>query len=158
MSMKEIIEVKSNGLVNKPEQAMRWLERLTPGGSEFHDDPENCFAFIVREHHDKWNLLKRKAREVRSLSALRELYRRTIEDIYHNPSLPEIKELTEGCILSARDLEVPTPPATEAEEPDPIDLLKRAQASLGSLLEEETSDSPDARVYREISDYLEAFS
>lgn len=158
MSMEEIIEVKSKGLVNKPEQAMRWLERLTPGGSEFHDDPENCFAFIVRDRHGKWNLLKRKAREVRSLSTLRELYRRAIADIYHSPSLPEIKELTEGCILSARVLEVPTPPVTEAEEPDSIKLLRRAQSSLGRLLEAETSDSPDAQVHREISEYLEALS
>ena len=30
-------------------QAMRLLEELTPGGSEFHNDPQRCYAYIRQQ-------------------------------------------------------------------------------------------------------------
>lgn len=42
---------RTSKLTNSPSEAMRWLEALTAGGSEFHDDPENCY-FSVRKRLD----------------------------------------------------------------------------------------------------------
>jgi hypothetical protein len=61
---------RAYGLVNAPDQAMRWLERLTPGGSEFHDEPENCFNHIIRERDSRWETIKRQQRRIRELEAL----------------------------------------------------------------------------------------
>ena len=66
----EAAKIKSHGLVNSPEHAMRWLERLTPGGSEFHDDPENCFYLIVRERESRWEVIKRQQKRIRELEKL----------------------------------------------------------------------------------------
>jgi len=43
---------RTTKLTNSPSEAMRWLEALTAGGSEFYDDPENCY-FSVRERLDR---------------------------------------------------------------------------------------------------------
>ena len=63
-------EQRAYGLVNRPDQAMRWLERLTPGGSEFHGEPENCFNHVIRERDARWETIKRQQRRIRELEAL----------------------------------------------------------------------------------------
>lgn len=65
--MKDDIKVRAHGLVNKPEEAMRWLERLTPQGSEFYDDPENCFHFIMRQRISRWDIIKKQQKEIKEL-------------------------------------------------------------------------------------------
>lgn len=69
-NMTDKVKIRSHGLVNKPDQAMRWLERLTPQGSEFFDDPENCFAFVVRKRDSDWETIKRQQKRIRELESL----------------------------------------------------------------------------------------
>lgn len=50
-------------------QAYRALESLTPGGSEFHESPDNCAAYVRRRldvlHHLLTaNIKRRKAAEL----------------------------------------------------------------------------------------------
>ena len=41
-------------------RAMRLLESLTPGGSEFYNDPERCLDFIFKQIQDLRKMVKRK--------------------------------------------------------------------------------------------------
>ena len=50
-----------NGVTNR---AMRLLESLTPGGSEFYNDPERCHDFIFKQIQDLRDIAKRKSKWV----------------------------------------------------------------------------------------------
>lgn len=45
----------------------RALEGLTPGGSEFIDDPERCAAVIVSTRDSLMNLLVEKTKRIKEL-------------------------------------------------------------------------------------------
>lgn len=53
--------------MNTNEKAMRLLEQLTPLGSEFHDDPQRCFDWVRESIDSRWEYIKNKIRENRSL-------------------------------------------------------------------------------------------
>ena len=49
---------------------MRWLEKLTCGGSEFHDDPENCYNFLRKRLESQHASLIRQQKRIRELEAI----------------------------------------------------------------------------------------
>ena len=58
---------------------MRMLERLTPGGSEFHDDPERCVEWIQSSIHlSAKHIIERKRAEAEA-EGLREALERILE-------------------------------------------------------------------------------
>ncbi len=49
--------------------AMKALEELTPGGSEYWEDPARCEAMIRHNRDNLWRLLKEKVIELNRLKA-----------------------------------------------------------------------------------------
>lgn len=65
--------VEQGGLVMTTESvgrdAMRALESLTPGGSEFHDSPHNCVECVKRTLDARWRAIIKGKRRERELQA-----------------------------------------------------------------------------------------
>jgi len=57
-------------IVRKNTVAMRLLEKLTPHGSEFCDDPERCYEYIRRALSHQQDIIKKKVIENRELRRL----------------------------------------------------------------------------------------
>ena len=58
---------RAGNIVNSPDFAMRWLERLTPEGSEFRNDPWACFKYVHGERSCRLISLKKYVAEVKDL-------------------------------------------------------------------------------------------
>ncbi len=52
------------------------MHRLTPGGSEFHMDPERCISFAERMREEDRSLIRRYARFVNGSPLMRWLWHR----------------------------------------------------------------------------------
>ena len=52
------------------DEIMRGLENLTPLGSEFHNDPQRCFDYILEDRRSKWEIIKDRQRRNRKLDSI----------------------------------------------------------------------------------------
>jgi hypothetical protein len=68
--MSEAQDPRVSQLSNHPVRAMSWLEALTPGGSEFHNDPQHCYTHVRRRLDSKDATIKRQQRRIIGLETL----------------------------------------------------------------------------------------
>lgn len=62
-------------ILNKPEHAMRWLEKLVPGAelyfhdrvSSYYNDPAQCYNYVVRERKKNLETIKKLQKEIKTL-------------------------------------------------------------------------------------------
>lgn len=55
--------------MSDPERAMRALESLTPGGSEYFNDPDRCVAFVKQARDVLFEAMKNAIRRRKALEA-----------------------------------------------------------------------------------------
>lgn len=79
----------------------RALQSLTPGGSEFHNDPDNCVAFVKNKEASNWASIKKGIYAIRERDTVIEGLRRDLEVALHDIQVMETYNQQLAAALAA---------------------------------------------------------
>lgn len=90
-------------------EAMRYLEKLTVGGSEYDGDPKACFDYVVSSGISENDILIDKIKEVKRLQAVNEVLKMDNSTYEHllrksNKECQRLSAEAKGTVMKEDDL------------------------------------------------------